>query len=67
MKLTLKRVGEEPAPGELDYRPFGLFTESGEMLPCQASTSLYCEPDNIPQLTVVFNVDGRNVMIEGDY
>lgn len=67
MKLVLKRVGEDPSPSDSDHRPFGLFTDSGEMLPCQVNTSLYSENGDIPKLTVVFNVDGRELMIEGDY
>lgn len=79
MKLILKRVAPEIdvtclgdtssryALGEPDASsPFALHTESGDLLPCQASTSMLSEPGEPVRLTVIFTVDGRNLVVEGD-
>jgi hypothetical protein len=45
---------------------FALHTEDGQMLPCQVSTSLNSQAGNgLPSLTVTFNVDGRDLVVEG--
>jgi hypothetical protein len=45
---------------------FALHTEDGQMLPCQVSTSLSSNAgDAFPSLTVTFNVDGRDLVVEG--
>ncbi len=77
MKLVLKRVGDDPRLirrlGDLrppekieDYRPFGLHTEDGTILPCQISTSMSSESGGPAQVTVVFMVNGRDLIVEGD-
>lgn len=77
MKLILKRVGDDPRmirqlgdhrPVEQieDYRPFGLHTEDGTILPCQVSTSMNSERGGPVQVTVVFTVNGRDLVIQGD-
>lgn len=79
MKLVLKRVAPDIdatclgdascryVPGKPDSSsPFALHTESGELLPCQASTSMLSEPGEPVRLTVVFTVDGRGLVVEGD-
>lgn len=65
MKLILSRVGETAATGR-DDRPFALRTESGELLPCQQSTVMTSKPDGPVLLTVVFEVNGRDVIVHGD-
>jgi hypothetical protein len=79
MKLILKQIppqidvtsvsDQSPrhAPGKPDERAlFGLFTEAGEMLPCQVSTTLHSEAGGgMPKLTVTFNVNGRDLIVEG--
>ena len=78
MKLVLKQIASqidvttmkdpEPryVPGETDKQsPFALYTESGEMLPCQLSTALVSDGGGIAQLTVVFTVDGDKVRVQG--
>lgn len=64
MKLILKRCGVKPEG--LDNRPFALYTESGEMLPCQVSTSLNSTSMEYPTVTVVFQAMGGGLIIEGD-
>lgn len=77
MKLILKRVGEDPRLMRTledgreyrdipDPRPLALCAESGEQLPCQISTSLNSSGDHPLRVTVVFDVDGNNVVIQGD-
>jgi hypothetical protein len=79
MKLILKRVAPEidvTCLGDTSSRyalgkpdassPFALHTESGDLLPCQASTSMLSEPGEPVRLTVIFTVDGRNLVVEGD-
>lgn len=78
MKLILKRVGDDsrvfrklqdrPIPGERtqDSRPFALCTEDGQQLPCQVSTSMTSVSGDLVRLTVVFEVDGRGLLVEGD-
>ncbi|UQB29956.1 hypothetical protein I9H06_16440 [Pseudomonas tremae] len=65
MKLILSRVGEVSATG-VDARPFALCTEAGEVLPCQQSTVMTSKPDGPVLLTVVFEVNGRDVIVRGD-
>lgn len=77
MRLVLKRVGDDPRmvrklgdrrPAEQiqDYRPFGLYTDDGTILPCQVSTSMNSEHGGPVQVTVVFTVNGRDLVVEGD-
>lgn len=79
MRLILKRVAPEidvTCLGDTSSRyalgkpdassPFALHTESGDLLPCQASTSMLSEPGEPVRLTVVFTVDGRDLVVEGD-
>lgn len=81
MKLILKRTGKDPRDHHIarpshfppldpesikDFRPFALFTDSGEQLPCQVSTSMASTGEGFVKLTVVFEVDGRGLMVEGD-
>lgn len=79
MKLVLKRLapdidvtshtGLDPrfTPSLRDrFAPFALHTESGEVLPCQVSTTMRSEVGQPVRLTVVFNVDGDKLLIEGD-
>ena len=78
MKLILKRVGGDPrmfrkpearfVPDSriIDHRPFALCTEDGEQLPCQRSTSMSSDGNGIVTLTVVFEVDGRDLLVQGD-
>lgn len=77
MKLILKRVGEDPRylqplitrrpeRESIDDRPFALCTEDGQQLPGQQSTSMTSDGDGMVKLTVVFRVDGRHVLVEGD-
>lgn len=78
MKLILKQIpsrmdvtalGDEPGqtvPGKPDaHALFALFTEAGDMLPCQVSTTLHSEACGIPKLTVTFSVNGKDVVVEG--
>jgi hypothetical protein len=79
MKLILKQIpsridvtalSDEPGltvPGPPDaHALFALFTEAGDMLPCQVSTALCSEAGGgMPRLTVTFNVDGRDMVVEG--
>ncbi|SDI40342.1 hypothetical protein [Pseudomonas abietaniphila] len=79
MKLILKQIpsridvtalGDEQGltvPGKPNaHALFALFTEAGDLLPCQVSTTLHSEAGRgIPQLTVTFNVDGRDLIVEG--
>jgi hypothetical protein len=45
---------------------FALYTEDGQMLPCQVSTTMHSEAgDGMPRLTVTFNVNGRDLIVEG--
>ena len=75
--MILKRVGDDPrllreyGDGRSyrdipDPRPLALFDESGELLPCQISTSLISSSDCPLRVTVVFDVDGNNISIQGD-
>lgn len=79
MRLILKRVAPEIEVTSLGdscprfthgkpdgSSPFALHTESGEMLPCQISTSMLSQPGEPVRLTVVFNVDGHHLVVEGD-
>ncbi|KFE50132.1 hypothetical protein [Pseudomonas syringae] len=77
MKLILKRVGEDSRqyqpitshhnPEQLpDSRPFALCTENGQQLPGQQTTSMTSDGDGMVKLTVVFRVDGTQVLVEGD-
>lgn len=78
MKLILKRVGPDPkSSGPIDHvmprpdlakdgRPFALCTDAGDALPCQQSTALISKPDGMVELHVVFQVDGRDLLVEGD-
>lgn len=62
MKLVLKRiVRESDIPGG-----FALHTEDGVALPCQVSTSMTSAGQQPVQLTVVFTVNGRDLIVEGD-
>lgn len=78
MKLILKQIpsrievtalGDEPGltvAGKPDaHALFALFTEAGDMLPCQVSTTLHSEAGGIPKLTVTFTVNGKDVVVEG--
>ncbi|WP_206683083.1 hypothetical protein [Pseudomonas baltica] len=78
MELVLKQIASqidvttmkdpEPRfiPGETDKQsPFALYTDSGEMLPCQVSTALVSDAGGFAQLTVVFTVDGDNLRVQG--
>jgi hypothetical protein len=75
VKLIFKRI--RPAfiatakfdDGERDVTqlaPFALYTEDGEVLPCQISTCMLSEPNSLVRLTVVFEVNGRDLIVEGD-
>ncbi|MDD0974964.1 hypothetical protein [Pseudomonas fontis] len=79
MKLILKRVAPEievtclsdsssrfvlGKPGGCS--PFALHAESGEVLPCQVSTTMISEPGEPVRLTVVFTVDGDKLVVQGD-
>lgn len=79
MKLILKRVGDDPRDNRMvahsrvvpsshvqDSRPFALCTEDGQQLPCQVSTCMTSNPDSMVKLTVVFEVNGRDLIVEGD-
>lgn len=81
MKLILKRVGDDPRlmtpmlssrrtrksdEQSPDTRPFALHTEDGQFLPCQTSTSMTSNGDGLVTVTVVFEVDGVRVLVEGD-
>lgn len=79
MKLVLKRVEPRIETTSLDESevrtiggppsntaPFALHTEDGEALPCQVSTALVSERSSMVRLTVVFNVDGDKIRVEGD-
>lgn len=81
MKLILKRAGNDPRqydsiqsnrlpptdPESIkDHRPFALFTDAGEQLPCQVSTSITSDSSGMVKLTVVFEADGRGLVVEGD-
>lgn len=79
MKLILKRVAPEidvTCLGDSSSRfalgkpdgssPFALHTESGEVLPCQVSTTMLSEAGEPVRLTVVFTVDGDRLAVEGD-
>lgn len=81
MKLILKRLprddtavfgldGAERAsrPGRIDdnRRPLALFTEDGELLPCQTLVITESMPDKCPTVTVTFYLDGRGVKLVGD-
>lgn len=81
MKLILKRAGNDPREYQLirpshlppldpesikDFRPFALFTEPGEQPPCQVSTAMASDGSGPVKLTVVFEVDGRGLVVEGD-
>jgi len=79
MKLILKQISPQievtavgdDSPSHVSGKPpahalFGLFTEAGEMLPCQVSTTLHSEAGRgMPKLTVTFSVDGRDLIVEG--
>ncbi|MGS0546541.1 hypothetical protein ACU8WE_28905 [Pseudomonas parakoreensis] len=62
MNLILKRVEREGA----EPCPFALYTEEGEMLPCQVSTALDSKGARPPTLTVTFTVDGDRIKVQGD-
>lgn len=79
MKLILKRVPVKIEPhilGGIDLAefmgcvdkqgPFALYTEAGELLPCQVSTAMESKSGDIVRLTVTFFVDGEKVRVEGD-
>lgn len=79
MKLILKRLAPEvdvTCLGDSSSRfvlgkpdassPFALHTESGDLLPCQVSTTMRSEPGEPVRLTVVFTVDGDKLMVQGD-
>lgn len=78
MKLILKAVPREilvTTLGDESHRyvsgpaepnaPFALFAEDGTILPGQVTTTLHSERGAPTQLTVVFNVDGDRVKVEG--
>lgn len=78
MKLILKQVAPDIevtavadaaarfVPGKVSkHSPFALHTDSGEVLPCQISTSMRSEAGNLVELTVVFRVDGNELRVEG--
>ncbi|WP_116865667.1 hypothetical protein [Pseudomonas syringae] len=65
MKLILARLGEVSETG-MNSRPFALCTEAGEVLPGQQSTVMTSKPDGPVLLTVVFEVNGRDVIVHGD-
>jgi len=76
MKLVLKRAGADPRSviplsdfgrRVVDHRPFALHDEQGSILPCQVSTSTGSDSDGSPILTVVFRMDGQDLLIQGDY
>lgn len=79
MKLILKRVPHQVETTSLHDEarrfqltktnaasPFALHTEDGQVLPCQASTTLHSAPGDVVRLTVVFTVDGDSLAVEGD-
>jgi hypothetical protein len=78
MKLILRQVAPEIDATSLSdehrryvlgepekHAPFALHTEAGEVLPCQVSTAMLSERGELVRLTVVFNVDGNNLCVEG--
>ena len=78
MKLILKQIAPEievTALGDTSSQfvtgkvtaasPFALHTDSGEILPCQVTTVMKSEGGQLVRLTVVFNVDGDNLRVEG--
>lgn len=78
MKLILKQVvpqleitgladaARRYTPGKpAKHALFALHTETGEVLPGQASTTMVSEPGNLVRITVVFTVDGDTVRVEG--
>ena len=77
MKLVLKRIEKtvevtalsDPEPRHVNAGypgPFALHTEDGQVLPCQVSTNMESSRGEPVRLTVVFNVDGRDLVVEGD-
>jgi hypothetical protein len=79
MKLILKRVAPQidvTCLGDDSSRfvagkpgvssPFALHTDSGDLLPCQVSTTMLSEAGEPVRLTVVFTVDGDRLAVEGD-
>ena len=78
MKLILRQVAPQVevtrlADAEKRYtsgKPakharFALYTDAGEILPCQVSTAMVSEAGDLVRLTVVFTVDGDSVRVEG--
>ncbi len=78
MKLVLKQVAPDMevttldddsrryVPGKVSkLSPFALHADTGEVLPCQVTTSMKSERGQLVQLTVVFTVDGDNLRVEG--
>lgn len=79
MKLILKRVAPQidvtrlgdPSPRfvagrAVGHSSFALHADSGELLPCQVSTTMLSEAGEPVRLTVVFTVDGDRLSVEGD-
>lgn len=81
MKLILKRLPRDDTfvigidganratrPSHVDdnRRSMALFTEGGELLPCQTSVVMESLPDKCPTITVTFYLDGKNVKVVGD-
>jgi hypothetical protein len=80
MKLILKRIPRTVAAQGLEDEhptfvaaedertgPFALHTEDGQVLPCQVRTSMDSVGRHEPvRLTVIFTVDGKNLLVEGD-
>lgn len=60
MKLVLRRR----VPGD-STSPFSLYTEDGEALPGQTRIRLAQLPNALTRITVDFDVDERDVRIEG--
>ena len=61
MNLILKRIPRNP-------HQFALFTEDGQQLPQQYSTTLVSKPDDVTRLIVEFIVDaGGNIIVDDSY
>lgn len=77
MKLVLKRIEKTvevtalPDPESRHVNtgypgPFALHTEDGQVLPCQISTNMESSVGEPVLLTVMFTVNGRDLVVEGD-